>query len=187
MLQIKPQSNKTGDNNESPTFERPLSLLRSCHDKIIHFSSSLYKLSQALASKGWTEQLQTSAEQIRHYFNIAGPEHHKDEEEHLFPAIIALDPEATQTGSLELISLINTMIKEHVESDALWAQLDVMLAERTTDYTTLEQLARQFAETMRQHAELENKQIFPFAEQHISTAQFKEMGQEIARRRGIKL
>lgn len=184
MLQISQLRNKSSD---SPSFEQPLSLLRSCHDKIIHFSSSLYKLSQSLPNEGWNRQLEASAEQIRHYFNIAGPEHHKDEEEHLFPAIIALDPTCTEPGSLERIQLINTLIKEHVQSDSLWEKLDLMLKERTEDFATLAQLAEQFANEMHQHAEIENKQVFPFAEQHISSRQFKEMGQDIAKRRGVKL
>ncbi len=187
MLQINQLSNKGKKTNDSPTFEQPLSLLRSCHDKIIHFSSSLYKLSQALHKDGWTPQLETSADQIRHYFNVAGPEHHKDEEEHLFPAVIALDPECTQAQSMELITLINTMIKEHVESDLLWEELDKMLAERTAEFNTLEQMAQQFARSMSEHARIENEQIFPYAEQHISEDLFKEMGQAIAKRRGVKL
>ncbi len=187
MLQINQLSNKGKNTNDSPTFEQPLSLLRSCHDKIIHFSSSLYKLSQALHKDGWTPQLETSADQIRHYFNVAGPEHHKDEEEHLFPAVIALDPECSQAQSIELITLINTMIKEHVESDLLWEELDKMLVERTEDFNTLEQMAEQFAQSMSEHAQIENKQIFPYAEQHISEDLFKKMGREIAKRRGIKL
>ena len=192
MLQInqlinKSKSNKGQNTHDSPTFEQPLSLLRSCHDKIIHFSSSLYKLSQALHKDGWTEQLETSADQIRHYFNVAGPEHHKDEEEHLFPAVIALDPECTQTQSLELVSLINTLIREHVESDLLWEALDNMLAERTEDFNSLEQMAEQFAQSMSEHAQIENEQIFPYAEQHISEQAFREMGRAIAKRRGVKL
>ena len=52
MPQINQLSNKGKNTNDSPTFEQLLSLLRSCHDKIIHFSSSLYKLSQALHKDG---------------------------------------------------------------------------------------------------------------------------------------
>ncbi len=37
MPQINQLSNKGKNTNDSPTFEQPLSLLRSCHDKIIHF------------------------------------------------------------------------------------------------------------------------------------------------------
>ncbi len=185
MLQIN-QLRKSNSQDDNPGFERPLSLLRSCHQKIMHFSSSLYKLTQMLPESGWTPSLESSADQIRHYFNVAGPEHHKDEEEHLFPAIIALDPQCKKAQTRELIQLINTMIKEHVESDVLWEQLDTLLLERTDDYTTLKQLAGQFAQDMQQHAEIENEQIFPFAEEHISKQQFRLMGQDIAQRRGVK-
>ncbi len=48
-------------------------------------------------------------------------------------------------------------------------------------------MAEQFAQSMSEHAQIENEQIFPYAEQHISEDLFKKMGREIAKRRGIKL
>lgn len=167
-------------------FEQPLDLLHSCHEKILHFSSALLKLNPILQQEGWCEHHATSADQIRRYFNVAAPEHHKDEEEHLFPAIIALDPEFKKPDTTAVVQLINRMIKEHVESDALWATLDNLLAERSEDFEQLEMLSKQFAGEMRKHAETENAQIFPFAKAHISDAAFKKMGAAIARRRGIK-
>lgn len=169
------------------SFDSPLELLYSCHDKILHYSSALQSLCSTLLKEGWSPQLGKSADQIRRYFNIAGPEHHMDEEKHLFPAIIALDPELKQSESQEILQQINQLIKEHVESDILWESLDSMLEERSEDYDTLEELARQFASDMHEHAGIENEIIFPYAKEHISADNFKQMGAEIAKRRGIKL
>lgn len=185
MLQID-QLLKNTPKNESVSFESPLELLASCHDKILHFSSALHKLSIILHQEGWSEALETSAEQICRYFNVACPEHHLDEERHLFPAIIALDPELKNPESLEMMQLINRLIKEHVESDVLWETLDQMLAERSEDFDTLEELAQQFAADMLEHATIENETVFPYAQTHISNDEFKKMGAEIAKRRGVK-
>lgn len=171
---------------KSASFEQPIELLLSCHEKITHFSSALLKIIIALQKEGWNEQYAHSIDQVRHYFNVAAPEHHLDEEVHLFPAIIALDPELKKAHSMDILTTINNMIKEHVESDALWDTLDTMLAEHSEDFATLEKLARQFKTDMHEHARIENEQIFPYAKKHISESDFKKIGLAIAKRRGIK-
>ena len=180
---------KKKKNSLSPAdFSHPMTLLKSCHEKILYFSTALLTLSEKLQQEGWNEQSKISAEQIRRYFNIAAPEHHKDEELHLFPAIIALDPGLQNPDIKAQLNLINQMVKEHVETDALWDKLDQMLegqSKNTLD--DLNALAIQFATNLSQHAETENNEIFPFAEQHIDDATFKKMGKAIAKRRGIKL
>lgn len=183
MLQI---NQLKGSAAKSATFEQPLELLLSCHEKIIHFSSALVKIVIAVQKEGWNEQYTNSVDQVRHYFNVASPAHHLDEEMHLFPAIIALDPELKKAHSIDILTTINNMIKEHVESDALWETLDKMLAEHSEDFSTLEKLTRQFEADMHEHARIENEQIFPYAKAHISEVDLKKIGLAIARRRGIK-
>ena len=186
MLQISSQPKASSDNQEHALFERPLELLISCHKKIVHFSSALCDVIAALKKEGWNDNISTSAAQIRHYFNVASEKHHLDEEEHLFPAIIAIDPEFKQTQSVEMVQLINRLIKEHVESDELWKTLDTMLEEKSEDFATLEELSQAFKASMHEHARIENEQIFPYAKARISDSDFKKMGQAIAKRRGIK-
>lgn len=188
MLQIDQLMQPTADKPESSaSFARPLELLGSCHDKILHFSSALETLATTLHTSGWNEQLHSAAEQIRRYFNISGPAHHLDEEKHLFPAIIALDPEFKQAETMEMVHLINRLIKEHVHSDVLWEALDKMLAQQSEDFDTIEELAQQFAADMRAHVTLENETILPFAKAHLKDAQLTQMGVDIAKQRGINL
>ncbi|MCU7938551.1 MAG: hemerythrin domain-containing protein [gamma proteobacterium symbiont of Bathyaustriella thionipta] len=185
MIQINPFKGSATP-PERATFEQPLELLLSCHEKIVHFSSALCNIVTALKKEGWNENYAASVDQVRHYFNVASAEHHLDEEGHLFPAIIALDPELKTSHGMEMLTIINDMIKEHVESDALWEALDEMLAERSEDFATLETLSSQFKADMHEHARIENEQIFPYAKKHISKDDFKKMGLAIAKRRGIK-
>lgn len=185
MLQISPQSKNTSDNHKGVTFEQPLELLLSCHEKILHFSSALSELSIVLKKEGWNDALKASSDQIRRYFNVAAHEHHLDEENHLFPAIIALDPEFKQAESIKIIQLINQMIKEHVESDTLWEKLDTMLEEQSEDFNTLDTLIRQFKKEMHEHALIENEHIFPYAKTRLSEDELKKIGLSIAERRGV--
>ena len=184
MIQIQKisSSTKQRDSIQSAAFEQPLDLLLSCHDKIIHFSSALYKIAIALQQEGWNDDYAVSADQIRHYFNIAGPEHHLDEEQHLFPAIQALPDDSLDKKS-DISTLIQRMISEHSKTDALWLLLDKMLAQRSEDFITLKKLSHQFKTEMHEHARIENDIIFPYARQHISVAEFKIMGLAIAQRR----
>ncbi len=184
MLQIQPAGSaaKQHDSIQSTSFEQPLELLLSCHKKIIHFSSALYKIAIAVQQEGWNDNYALSADQIRRYFNIAGVEHHLDEEQHLFPAILAL-PDKNPGKKTEISTLIQRMIAEHGETDAQWHLLDTMLAQRSEDFITLEKLSRQFKTDMHEHARIENEFIFPYARQYISSAEFKTMGLAIARRR----
>ncbi|WP_198263670.1 hemerythrin domain-containing protein [sulfur-oxidizing endosymbiont of Gigantopelta aegis] len=186
MLQISPQGG-SADAQEGVSFEHPLTLLLSCHDKVKHFSSALVTLSLALKKEGWNEQLVASSDQIRRYFNVAAPEHHLDEEEHLFPAIIALDPELKKPQSLAIVQLIHRLIKEHVESDSLWESLDGLLAERSNDFARLGKLSADFKREMHTHADIENEQIFPYAKANMSDEILKAIGLSIAKRRGVKM
>ncbi len=183
MLQIK---QLTANSDKTASFAQPIELLLSCHEKIIHFSSALCTIINAIKQEGWSKNHTSSIEQVRHYFNVASLEHHLDEEQHLFPAIIALDIDCKHSDSRDIVALIKRMIKEHVESDALWATLDSLLAQRSDDFTTLSTLSEQFKKSMHAHARIENEQIFPYAKTHISEPELKAIGQAIARRRGIR-
>ncbi len=185
MLQISSPSNNASGTPQSATFEQPIELLLSCHEKIMHFSSALNKLSIALKKDGWNDEIIASSNQIRRYFNVAAHEHHLDEENHLFPAIIALDPEFKQAESTQILTVLHRLIKEHVESDALWETLDNMLEEKSDDFVLLEELAQEFESSMHEHARIENEEIFPYAKARISTSELKKMGLDIAKRRGI--
>lgn len=185
MLQISSLSKDDSDNLKNVTYDQPIELLLSCHEKIMHFSSALLKLSIALKQDGWNDEITTSSDQIRRYFNIAAPEHHLDEEVHLFPAIIALDPEFEQAQSTEILKVLHRLIQEHVESDLLWETLDTMLEEKSDDFILLEELAQEFKNSMHEHALIENEEIFPYAQTHINTNELKKIGLAIAERRGI--
>lgn len=183
-MQIGTQNSSTQGGN---SFARPIELLLSCHEKISRFSSALSVLSQTLQSNGWDDSLAASADQICRYFNIASPEHHLDEENHLFPALMAADPQLKNTASVEIIQQLNELIKQHVEFDELWATLNTMLSERSEDFTALHTLAETFKSRLHAHILIENKQIFPYAETLLNEAEMKAIGLAIAQRRGIRL
>ena len=172
---------------DGSSFERPIELLLSCHEKISRFSSALAELCQTLLNNGWDDSLAASAEQISRYFNIASPEHHLDEENHLFPALMALDPQLMQSDSRTIMRQLNELIKQHVEFDALWDKLNNLLSERSEDFVLLQQLSEEFKAGLHEHIRIENEQIFPYAEKLLSEAELKKIGLAIAERRGIKL
>jgi len=193
MLQIKPQLSNIQD-EQPATFEQPISLLLSCHEKILHFSSALCIIVEHLQKDGWNQKAIQSVAHVRRYFNIASTQHHLDEELHLFPAIVALadknnddNVQHDRKQSREINERIELLIQEHVESDELWLKLDQLLAKQSNDFNLLVNLAEQFKVSMHAHAAIENELIFPYAKEHITEAQLKEIGLQIARRRGIEI
>ncbi len=187
MLQIQPANSSTSIISKSAIYEQPLDLLLSCHTKIKHFSSALCTLVRAIQQDGWNNHYITSVEQVRRYFNVASLEHHQDEEEHLFPAIIALKDKSIIKNNKKITDLIQKLIKEHHDSDVLWSQLDKMLANHSEDFLTLNTLCQQFETDMHNHAQIEDDIIFPYAKKHLSKEVFKKMGLAIAHRRGINI
>src|SRR5690625_2513814 len=66
----------------------PLEMLLACHHRIRHFCDQLQRLDQHTAQGKDTQQAQQAAASIRRFFNIAAVDHHEDEEEDLFPALL---------------------------------------------------------------------------------------------------
>ena len=81
-------------NTRSVTFEQPTAMLRACHGKVKRFCSQLHALPDYLQQHGYNTVAEQAVAQIRHYFNVAAPLHHQDEEEDFFPLLLQYAPEA---------------------------------------------------------------------------------------------
>ena len=72
------------------SFDTPLDMLTSCHQKVLRCCAQLDKLPGYLAEHGVTPVVVTTLEGVLRYFDVAGPLHHADEERLVFPALLAL-------------------------------------------------------------------------------------------------
>ncbi|UGA39749.1 hemerythrin domain-containing protein [Chromobacterium haemolyticum] len=72
----------------APSFEQPLEMLQACHDKIRRFCDQLDQLPSYIEQHGVDEAARNTIDGLVRYFDLAGPAHHSDEEDELFPLIL---------------------------------------------------------------------------------------------------
>ena len=109
----------------APSFDEPIDMLRACHERIAAQCTTLEKLAAHLPVHGADTQAQQAARNIMRYFDVAGPHHHADEEQDLFPMLIkAARPQCSPMGER-----IASLLDEHRVLEAAWVQLRTVLAD----------------------------------------------------------
>jgi len=69
-------------------FEAPLEMLSACHGRIEDQCATLRRLQAHLADHGSDEQARAAAWALIRYFDLSAQQHHHDEEQDLFPALV---------------------------------------------------------------------------------------------------
>ena len=163
-----------------PSFDNPLEMLLACHGKIQSQCATLRKLLQHLSTHGCDEQARQAAQAILRYFDTAGENHHADEEQDLFPCLLA-------TPNAEVHELIARLLDEHKVLNAAWQQLRPLLLGITEgrapelDIKSVEH----FITVHNRHISLENAQLLPQAAKLLDHMQLEALGRSMAARRGV--
>ena len=168
------------DGASAPSFDHPLEMLLACHGKIQTQCITLRKLLQHLPSHGCDAQAQQAAQTILRYFDTAGQNHHDDEEQDLFPLLLA-------TPNAEVHQLIARLLDEHTVQDAAWQLLRPLLldiAEGQATELDIESVEH-FITLHDRHISLENTQLLPKAAILLDHMQLVALGRSMAARRGV--
>jgi hemerythrin-like domain-containing protein len=167
----------------APSFDEPIEMLRACHERIAAQCTTLGKLAAHLPLHGADTQAQQAARNIMRYFDIAGPNHHADEEQDLFPMLI----EVSHRQCLPVSETIASLPDAHRSLEALWAQLRTVLAEIAQGRASqLEPtLVDDFVDTYRSHIALEEREVLPFADAYLDRQQLAELSAAMVARRTI--
>ena len=122
-----------------------------------------------------------AAQSILRYFDVAAPLHHQDEDDDLFPALLA-------SATPELAQTIAEISAEHAQLAVLWQQVrSALLAVIAGDGSELTpELAGKFAVRYPYHAAREELEIYPYASV-LSAETLRNLGIVMAQRRGMKL
>jgi len=110
----------------APSFDEPVEMLKACHERIAAQCATLGKLAAHLPLHGADAQARQAARNIMRYFDTAGPNHHADEEQDLFPMLIEISERLRSPVAERIASLLD----EHRSLEAAWAQLRAMLADQ---------------------------------------------------------
>jgi hemerythrin-like domain-containing protein len=164
---------------ESVSFETPVAMLEACHERIRHYSTLLVKLAVHLDRHGVDGEAINAAQAVLRYFDVAAPLHHADEEQDLFPALLA-------RCDAVLAEKIRALEAEHVELDALWTALrgKLRLIVSGAPAGLSREEARHFFARYFAHAAREEMEIYPYAGTLLDNAILADIGRRMASRRG---
>jgi len=167
--------------NPAPSFDEPIEMLKACHERIAAQCETLEKLVAHLPLHGPDKQAQQAARNVMRYFDVAGPHHHADEEEDLFPMLIEIG-ERLHSPVRERIA---ALLDEHRCLEAAWARLRAVLADIAEGKSVpLDQaLVAAFVDAYRRHIAQEESEILPFAEAHLGEPQRAKLSKTMVARR----
>ena len=164
----------------APGFDDPLEMLEACHGRIQAQCRTLQKLLAHLQNNGHDTQASQAARAILRYFDTAGRYHHQDEEQDLFPLLLA-------TRDLTATALVERLLGEHQKMDAAWQDLRTLLidiAEDGADKLEAE-IAARFCDLYARHISMENSELLPLAKALLHPSQLQALGRSMAARRGV--
>ena len=129
------------------------------------------------------EQARQAARDVMRYFDQAAPQHHLDEERHVFPALLA-------AGDPALGRTVRQLMEDHGRMEALWAQARELLAalaeDRLSAFEPAHQAAlREFASLYDRHIADEEQVAYPAARRSLDEADLAAMAGDMMRRRGV--
>lgn len=167
----------------SPSLDEPLEMLDACHERIESRLQTLERLAAYLPDHGNDEQARQAARSVLRYFEQAGPNHHEDEEQDLFPRLIerAAPDEAT-----EVRALIADLLSDHVHMaaavDAVRRQLIPIAGGQGAVLDG--DAVRRMATVYRVHIEKETQHLLPLARRLLTARDIDGLSRAMTARRG---
>jgi len=175
-----------GHSTPTAGFEVPLEMLSACHHRIEQQCSTLRRLGPHLATRGGDEEARVAAASVIRYFETAAKDHHADEEDDLFPALIE---SMAGSDAVCLRELTRGLTAEHRELEALWrplrCALERVVANQSASLAPSDVDA--FVGLYERHIEREERELLPMAARLLSEVELDDVGRAMRERRGIVL
>lgn len=165
----------------APTFEQPFEMMTACHDRLQRMLGLLAKLSGHLQGHGADDQARQAARDVMRYFDKAAPQHHRDEELHVFPPLLAQGEPAT-------VAVVGRLQADHLRMDEQWREVRAVLAAIAEGAATALGGAQQaaledFAALYAGHLRAEEDIAYPAARALLDAPTVAAMGREMQARR----
>jgi hemerythrin-like domain-containing protein len=166
-------------------FDHPLDILDGCHERIRRQCRLIERIRERLATSGADSEARDAARAVMRYFDSAGANHHRDEEDDLFPALLGIAAGAPREA---LEALIGRLREEHAALEASWIDMRASLLEISDGRDVSLELAavRAFGAAYERHIAIEEAQLFPLARELLGAAEIARLGASMAERRGVK-
>ena len=168
----------------APSFDEPLEMLAACHERIEDTLATLERLARHLESAGNDAEARAAAQAVLRYFDRASPQHHQDEEEDLFPALLE---SMAGSDAVCIRELTDALAADHRRLQAAWAKLReplVAVAEgRSSELPAAEVEA--FVALNESHGAREDAELLPMAERLLDDAALARIGDAMRHRRDL--
>jgi hemerythrin-like domain-containing protein len=169
-------------------YEAPFAMLHACHERVQRTLALLQRLHAHVAEHGGDAQAVQAARDVLRYFEQAAPQHHLDEERHVFAQVLALNDSA-------LTQVVQRLQQDHLDMESSWSRVRAELhhlveAGEQVSPVWVENtraLFQEFVHLYERHMPDEEQLVFPAAEQAFSTDALAVMAQDMMQRRGVRL
>ncbi len=169
-------------------FTDPIGLLSDCHRRIDRFLRTLQIVTDEKRGGPLGAEYRQALQTALHYFRDAAPNHTADEEEDLFPALRGME----RTDAPGVWSRIDRLEADHSQAEqwhrecedigSRWLRDDVLCLR---DTARLGSVLSSLTKLYREHMEIEENDVFPWAQEVLSDADKAVIGRSMALRRGI--
>lgn len=167
-------------------YEAPFEMLEACHERVKRMLSLLQRARAHGREHGCDESFSSAIKDVIRYFDNAAPQHHMDEELHIFPVVLAINDD-------ELTDIVHRLQSEHKKMETLWAAIRVLLTLVTKFrpdkpvFTEEESaLLDAFSHIYDQHIADEECRVYPAGNKTISSDSLALMAEDMMRRRGVR-
>ena len=166
-------------------FSDPTGLLSDCHRRIEMFLRSLQRVAEVI-DRPLTNDVRTALESALQYFQQAAPKHTADEEESLFPRMRQANNPTIQNA----LSVLDALENDHARANVLHADAHTLGTQCLKQGALPQRQALRFRQAVsdltdiyREHIRIEDKQVFPAAQQALSDNDKFAIAAEMAARR----
>lgn len=145
----------------SPNADDTFTALDHCHQQVLAMLHRLAELIERLDTHGVDGPARATAAEVVQFFTATARQHHADEEQHVFPALLASD-------DAELVHHVQRLQQDHGWLEEDWLVLQPPLSAIAEGYSwydldMLRHALPVFVSLYQDHIELEESLIYPAA------------------------
>lgn len=169
----------------APADDGPLQDFSRCHQGIIDRFEKLRELPVMLADRGSPDEARRVAADTCRFFRDAVLEHHGQEEQELFPAVVKRAAAGDEAGLAR--SLVHRLTDEHRQLEAMWKRLEPSLKAlaKGKDVEPDAALIESFAEAYLAHARFEEAAFLPLSAKILDRYDQAALGVQIHMRHAL--
>ena len=174
-----------GTQGPAASTEAPLEMLAACHIRIQRQCATLQRLAEHIVAHGSDKDAQSAAGGILRYFDTAARDHHADEEEDLFPALLE---SMAGSDAVCIREMTEALAAEHRVLEAQWASLRPALRSIAAGNAAELPLGHvhAFAAAYDRHMRIEEDELLPMASRLLGEDDIERIGRAMRKRRGIE-